>query len=506
MTNHTEIEDKYSVDAETRLPDLATLPQVASVAAPVEQDLEATYFDTPGLALTAARTTLRRRTGGADAGWHLKLPTDDGRFEVHVPLGRATKTVPKQLRDLLTLLLDGETLSPIVTISTRRTAHRLLDDHGQVLAEVADDRVTSEALGGEQGPVPRSWREWEVELVEGGKPLLLAAAELFAKSGVAPAESGSKLAQALGERVPERPVVALPTKRSASPTEVVLAWLSLQNTDLRRQDPLVRSDAPDAVHEMRVATRRLRSALATFRPLLRRDLTDPLREELKWVAGLLGEVRDAEVMHERLSTLLAAEDPAVVAGTAGARVDRVLRERYDRAHTSCVDAMTSQRYVALLDRLNELIGQPAWAEGARELPSSVLTDRVKHDWKRLKQRVEEVEGTEGAERTRCLHEVRKAAKRVRYAAEPLVPQHGRAAKRFVKATERVQSVLGDHQDSVVTQQELRTLARGALVDGEDSFAFGVLHAREDHHQETTEERSWVAWADASKKERLEWLH
>ncbi|MEP7088935.1 MAG: CYTH and CHAD domain-containing protein [Nocardioidaceae bacterium] len=505
MTNHTEIEDKYAVGAEARLPDLGVLPGVASVAAPMEQHLVATYFDTPGLRLTAAHTTLRRRTGGDDAGWHLKLPTAHGRYEVHAPLGRSTRTVPRRLREVLALLLAGAELSPIARITTRRTAYRLLDEQGRILAEVADDRVETVAWNDEDAPVSRSWREWEVELVDGRPSLLRAAAELFATCAVSPAQSASKLAQALGDRVPESPVVCLPRERSAPPEEVVRAWLGEQVASVRRHDPLVRADAPDAVHEMRVATRRLRSALVTFRPLMRREVTDALREELAWIAGLLGAARDAEVLRGRLTAMLAAEDAAVVTGSAAARVDRTLRDRYARAHTRCVQAMTSERYVALLDRLDALMDQRAWAEDAHERSPAVLVDRVRHDWKRLERRVEAVEGTEGDDRAHRLHEVRKAAKRVRYAAEPLVPQHGTAAERFVKAATRVQSVLGDHQDSVIAQQELRRLADEAVADGDDSFTFGVLHAREDDDQAAIEERAWTAWATLSKNKRVDWL-
>lgn len=494
MTDHTEIEDTYEVSADARIPDLAILPGVASVAAPVEQDLVATYVDTPGLALAAARTTLRRRTGGDDAGWHLKLPTARGRYEVHVALGRATRTVPQRLRDVIALLLGGEELSPIATVVTRRTAYRLLDEQGRVLAEVADDLVSTETRDVAR-PVSRSWREWEVELVEGEESLLRSTGELFATSGAAPAQSGSKLARALGDRVPVSRVASLPTKKSAPPTEVVLAWLRVQVAELRRCDPLVRADAPEAVHQMRVATRRLRSALVTFRPLMRRDVTDPLREELTWIGGLLGEARDAQVMHERLTAMLAAEEPAVVTGSTGERIDRTLRDRYARGHRACVKAMTSGRYLALLHRLDELMDQPPWFEDAPERAPGVLNDRVRHDLKRLRRRVNAVEGTEGDDRAHRLHEVRKAAKRVGYAAEPLVPQHGRRVKRFVKAVQSVQSALGDHQDSVVAQQELRKLAQAAVLGGEDSFTFGVLHAREDQHQEDAEERAWTAWAD-----------
>ena len=169
MTDHVEVEEKYDVDEDTPLPDLSGLPGVAAVAPPEEHELEATYVDTPGLALARARITLRRRTGGHDAGWHLKLPADDGRYEVHEPLGDADEPVPDRLSDVLRVVVRDEPLLPVVTVRNRRTAHRLLDERGRVLAEVADDRVT--AWTGDT-TAPRHWREWEVELVEGDGDLL----------------------------------------------------------------------------------------------------------------------------------------------------------------------------------------------------------------------------------------------------------------------------------------------------------------------------------------------
>lgn len=257
---------------------------------------------------------------------------------------------------------------------------------------------------------------------------------------------------------------------------------------------------------MRVTARRLRSALVTFRPLLERELTDPVREELKWIAGVLGEARDTEVMRQRLIKMLTVADPEAVSGTAGARVDRILNNRYKRAHAACVRAMTSARYFALLESLDQLMENPTWTKDADHRSAAVLRKSVAHDWKRLARRVRAVEDTNSEdERADAIHEVRKAAKRVRYAAEPLVPQYGRAAKRFVKVTKRVQAVLGDHHDSVVTQEELRKLADAAVVDGDDSFTFGVLHAHEDRNQDNTENHVWAAWAEASKKKHRKWL-
>lgn len=507
MTVHTESENRYVIGPGDRPPELHELPGVASVVNPEERSLETTYFDTSSLTLTGAGITVRRRVGGDDAGWHVQLPTVSGEYDVHEPLAPARKTVPKRLLDVVEVLVRGEALSPVATVATQRIVHRLMDVENRVLAEVADDWVTSEVVGVEERSVSsRYWHEVVVELVAGEPHLRKAAADWSESNGLVRSSSASKLADALEGRMPARPSRALPTKKSDPPMEVVHAWLFDQLNELRQHDPLVRADAPDAVHTMRVATRRLRSAFATFRPLLDRDITDPVREELKWIAGVLGEARDAEVMHQRLSDMLSAEDPVVVRGSAGTRVDRALRDRYTRAHAECVRAMTSARYFALVDRLDELQAEPPWRADAQDNPPTVLTDRVRHDWKRLERRVRSLDDSSDAhDRAGRIHDVRKAAKRVRYAAEPLVAQYGKPAKRFVKATKRMQSVLGDHQDSIVTQTELRKLADSAAADDDDAFTFGALHAREDLNQEMTQVRIQEAWVKASKKKRRSWL-
>jgi CHAD domain-containing protein len=289
--------------------------------------------------------------------------------------------------------------------------------------------------------------------------------------------------------------------------DVVQARLADQVQELHALDPLVRHDVPDSVHRMRVATRRLRSALATFRPLLDRDVTDPLREELKWLAGALGEVRDTEVMHERLTALVAAEPAEAVRGGADSRVERELVHRYEAARVEAMRAMRSPRYHDLLRRLDALVAAPPWSEIASERAAAALPARVRRDWKRLERRMgSAAAATEPTERAARLHEVRKAAKRLRYAAETAVPVHGKHARRLVKRAKRLQTVLGDHHDAVVTQAWLRDLADAATAEGEDAFTFGVLHAREEVLVDTAEARLAKAWKKAARKKNRRWLH
>jgi CHAD domain-containing protein len=499
--SHLEVEDKYDVAPDAVLPALDGLPQVESVETS-EHRLEATYFDTTNLRLAAAGITVRRRTGGADDGWHLKLPADGARHEITVGLGRGKATVPKRLRETVRVFLGSEALGPIATLRTHRTDHRLLDASGLLLAAVSDDIVTAEVQTREIG-----WREWEVELGEGGDAMLKAAAALLRDAGARPSTARSKLARAVGDRLTaaQTESATTPGKRDAAGV-VVQARLRDQVAELRRRDPLVRQDLPGGVHKMRVATRRLRNALATHRPLLDQAVTEPIRDELKWLAGVLGDARDAEVLQARLTDKLDGLAGPSVRGPVRSRIKKDLGTEYRTAHAAVVETLESDRYFALLDGLDQLSSTPPWTKKAEQPVRGVLPKRVRHDWKRLKSRVDALaDEPDAALRSTRLHEVRKAAKRARYADEPLVDVYGKDAKRFVKAMKRIQSLLGEQHDTVAARIRLRSMADHAAEQGEDTFTLGVLHAREEHDGDELEAAFGPVWARARKKKLRRWL-
>jgi CHAD domain-containing protein len=505
-STHTEVERKYDAADDADLPPLDRLANVDRIDTG-QEELEATYFDTPGLDLAAAGVTLRRRTGGSDAGWHLKLPGGpDERLELQLPLQRSVKTPPKPFRESVRVHTMGRTLKQVATVRTHRTEHRLLDSTAHVLATVCDDKVRAHTPPPHDTGLMTAWREWEVELGNGSVDLLDAADTILREAGAAPAESRSKLARVLGDRVPTAPE---PTRRQhlGDPAAgVVHARLREQLTEMKRQDPRVRHDLPEAVHDMRVAMRRLRTALATFRPLLDRTVTEPLREELKWVGHVLGEARDSEVIHQRLAEAVAQEPVELLLGPVVTRIDTDLGRAYREAHERSVEAMRSDRYFALVDRLDALLADPPWTPVAQEPAHEVLPRRMRKDWKRVRARVAVAhEAPSASARDERLHEVRKAAKRARYAAEALTPLYGGEAKRFAKAVKRVQSVLGDHQDSVVTQTVLRRLGVQAHLAGENGFSFGRLHGVEQANADSTRTEFETAWTKASRKKKRRWF-
>ncbi len=205
MSEFLEIEQKFDVDPGFERPSFAGLAGV-SEAAPVVHHLSATYYDTAEQRLAASKITLRRRTGGTDEGWHLKLPEGSGaRREVHAPLGTAERQVPEVLAARVAEVTGGQPLGPIATLNTERTVVTLRGEDGRVVAEVADDLVTARRLapGGEPTPEGRAggpelrWREVEVEVPTADQSLQRAAADVLLAAGARPAGHGSKLARVL---------------------------------------------------------------------------------------------------------------------------------------------------------------------------------------------------------------------------------------------------------------------------------------------------------------------
>jgi inorganic triphosphatase YgiF len=193
-TEHLETEQKFEVSPNFVIPDLNGLVDASHVTEPEVRLLNASYFDTGDLRLAAAKITLRRRTGGTDEGWHLKLPKSAGtRREMQVPLGASATEVPAQLRSLVSDQVGDEPLRVVAVLETRRTVRNITGPDEEVLAEVADDLVTGRVPGQE----PDTWREIEVELVSGGPEVLAAARSRLTAAGARPSDASSKLARVL---------------------------------------------------------------------------------------------------------------------------------------------------------------------------------------------------------------------------------------------------------------------------------------------------------------------
>ncbi|MGK5631403.1 CHAD domain-containing protein [Streptomyces sp. URMC 123] len=521
-----EIERKYEAPEGAVLPDLTGAHGVASAEARGVVTLDAIYYDTADLRLAAAGVTLRRRTGG-DAGWHLKLPVGpDTRDEIHAPL---SDTVPERLTALVRSRTRGAELVPVVRLRTERDVRELLDAEGEPLAEAAVDRVTAQRLA--PGEVRQAlWTEAEVELAPGRNPAVLDEVErLLLAHGLRRSDAPSKLARALAETEPgegaaptagstaEKPKKARKARKAkakpkpkgkskgragATAADEILAYARAQVAAVIELDPAVRRDQPDAVHRMRVATRRLRSAFATHRKVLDRAATDPLRAELKWLAGELGVDRDHEVLTERLTARVDALPDTLLLGPVRARLRAWATAGRMSARERTLAALDSDRYLALLTALDAVLADPPLRPAAQQPAAAVLLRAVRKDYERLAARVERALALPpGPERDRALHEARKAAKRARYAAEAARPALGKPAKRFARRVKAVQQVLGDHQDAVVARGTLRDLAIKAHGAGETAFTWGLLHGQEEARAAERERELPAVWRKAVKAAR-----
>ena len=347
--------------------------------------------------------------------------------------------------------------------------------------------------------VASRFRELEVELdPQAEDDLSERLIDRLTQAGAGPLDNVPKLVRALGPRAASPPDVEVAeVDEDATVAEVVRRELATSVVRLLRHDAGVRlGQDPEAVHQARVATRRVRSALRTFRDVLDPEWGGSLRGRLKQVAGGLGAVRDTEVLRDRLRS----------GGRSLPEGDRKgleelltrLESTRDEARERLLAAIREPSYVALLDELVEAAREPRVLEEAAGAPAaSELASALERPWKHLEHAVEGA-GEDASDAS--LHAVRIRAKRARYAAEAVSPVFGKRAEAFADAAADLQDVLGDHQDSVVARAWLRAAAQ----DGADAFVAGELAAIE--AQAAAEARAaWPkAWKALSRKRLRFW--
>ncbi|MER5690774.1 CYTH and CHAD domain-containing protein [Streptomyces mirabilis] len=520
-----EIERKYEgppAEGDAPLPDLTDVPGVSVVIDKGVAELDATYYDTADQRLATASLTLRRRTGGDDAGWHLKLPVSEGvRDEIRAPL---SDTVPEDLTALVRSRIREAELVPVVRLLSVRDIRHLVDASGTLLAEVSVDRVRAERLSGGAGSA--EWTEIEVELADDGDPAFLDKVEKkLRKAGIKRSASASKLAKALDDTAPRKPEkpekaekvgkagktgkagkagepgkgdnagttgkvadVSKATTKAARPEppdstprtagDHILTFVRAQRDAIVELDPAVRRDVPDSVHRMRVATRRLRSTFRSYGKILDRTVTDPIGVELKWLAAELGVDRDQEVLTEHLTSALDDLPSDLVTGPVQARLSTWSGARRSGSRQHLIAVLDGKRYLDLLTTLDTLVAGPPLREAASKKPAKVIAKAVRKGFKKVADLVgEALELPPGSERDLAMHDARKKAKRTRYAAEAATPALGDPAADLVKSMKSLQTLLGDHQDSVMVRGALRELATEAHAAGENAFTYGVLYGR-----------------------------
>ncbi|WP_261576277.1 CYTH and CHAD domain-containing protein [Frankia gtarii] len=504
-----EIERKFAVEETFALPAFDGVRRVASVTDRDEQHLDAVYYDTDDLRLARNSLTLRRREGGADEGWHLKIPTADGaRDEIGRPLGEPSQ-IPPELLDLLAVRLRGASLRPVVSITTVRRTRRLRDAAGHDLVEVADDRVNARTMG--ERTIVSRWREVELEVLDpAGIDVLPAASKALYRAGARPSPSPSKLQRALAVDLGAPDVQPGPARLTAtdSAARVVHAYLAEHTAVLLDRDPAVRVDAPEAVHDMRVAARRLRSTIQTFRPLFDAERAAVIEAGLREIGDVLGRPRDAEVQLARFAGELAGQPVDLVLGPVAARLQEALLGERLRSREEALAYLRGAQYLGFVETLLAFVADAAagQTERARRPAGTVLGKLVAKADRRLARRVDRARrATAGSDRDAAYHGARKAAKRMRYASELMVAVHGGDAAKLAKEMKRVQDTLGEHQDCVVAQTRLREFAVAANLAGESSFTYGLLAGDERARAAATRAAFDATWARASRPRHRHWL-
>jgi CHAD domain-containing protein/uncharacterized protein YjbK len=498
-----EVELKLTVRGSFVMPPLFHVGVgVADVEELPTLDLKTTYYDTPDLRLARNGATLRHRTGEQEGPrWTLKLPQGGGaamvRDEQHFesPAGQ----VPRAALDLATAYVRSGSLSAVASLRTRRHRWILKDASGGELAEVVDDEVSvyegRRAVG--------RFRELEVEDRTLGVEGLGQIADLLKEAGATTAEPVSKAVRALGARA---------TAQADAPREIEVgpsdpSGRALQRALARGLHRLLANDAgarlgddPESVHQMRVATRRLRSDLRTLASLVEPSWLDPLRSELKWLGESLGRVRDLDVQTERLRA------------SSGELLDdlSVLFEDLGRRHSEARDALLhdlqSTRYKRLLDSVVDAVAAPVFAAPSQAPCAEVLPPLVARAWRKLSRagRALNPDSSEGD-----FHRVRIKAKRARYAAEAVGDCLGTTraghARRFARRCAAVQDVLGEMQDAVVAIELIRSVAREHPRSGAANLALGRLLERQQGAIEQAKSSYPEAWEKVDAKKNIAWM-
>ena len=455
------------------LPNLVYVDRVIAATEPTTDEFDAVYLDTADLRLARHSVTLCRVEGGDDAGWWLDVPDGAGRSTpIRQPLGRSPRP-PAALARRLRVLTRHDTLRRAVTLHTARTQCRLLDETGAVLGTVSDDVVRAQPSRARASI--SVWRQVTTTILADDPRLADAVRGRLATAGLQPSDAVPVMQRIFPGRLPCAAAVGPDT----SSGDVLLGYLGRQLAELIGEDARARRDEPDAVHRMRVATRRLRAGLATYRPLVDRSRTEPIRDELAWLGSELGAARDAEVVRDRLRGRLSELAPDLVRGPVAARIEQETVSRHEAAHSEFVRALDGDRYLCLLDALDELMVRPPVRNCASRPARIGLVRLVRDACRRVDRLVARADATtDPQQHDALLHELRRAAKRARYAAESVAPALGGRATRLAAAMEQIQEVLGEYQDSVTARPVIAAMASAANAAGEDGFTFGLLYGLE----------------------------
>jgi CHAD domain-containing protein len=497
-STNLERETKLEAPAGFKIPELGGDGLVATEMEP--QRLVTVYVDTPDLRIVRWGSSLRHRQGeGREKVWTVKLPSSGNgsqlvRTEANFE-GADARKLPTAAADLVRAFVRGEELAPVARLQTVRRGVRISDDAGTPLATVTDDEVS--VMDGRR--VASRFRELEVELDPAADATLseLLVARLR-EAGAGPVDNVQKIVRALGPRAAGPPDLEVPElDEDADVTDVVRRELAMSVVRLLRHDAGVRlGEDPEELHQARVATRRVRSALRTFREVLEPEWATSLRDRLRGLADALGDVRDTDVLRDRFRS----REPMLPESDRKGLEElvRMVEMTRDEMRERLLVAIRKPAYVALLDELVDAAREPRVLEEAAASPAATaLNPCIERPWSHLERAVEQARD-DGSDAS--LHGARIRAKRARYAAEAVSPVFGKRAEAFAEAAAALQDVLGEHQDSVVARSWLRQ----AAASGGDAFVAGELSAIEAQAAAAARAAWPKAWKTLSRKRLRFW--
>ena len=452
------------------------MPELGGEALPA-RTFVSTYHDTPELVLARHGVTFRHRVEDGAGLWQLKLPKG-GATRIELELAGPPARPPDEMLALVVAYLRGRAVVPVARLRTRREGVRADG------AEVVHDSV-SVMVGAR---VARRFREVEIELLEGDERTLRRLEQELRRAGADSTDTlRPKLFRALDIADPP-PVAEAPP--GSLPSVALGIALGEQVRRLLAHDPGTRLGAdPEELHQLRVATRRLRAFLRAGRPLLDRAWAEDLRVELGWLGRELGPARDLDVLVERLEHELAELGPDAEGGT-GLLVE--LDAERATARQAVVDALSGERYIALLDRLDHA-SDP---ELSGDEPPLAKVWRA--EWKQTKKAFSKLDEASADDE---LHAARIRVKRARYAAELAEHELGKRGKAFVEAAKELQDVLGTHQDASVAEERIRSWAASAVGAGVAAGQLVQLERTRKHEARAAWPSAWRSLRATAKKLR-----
>lgn len=503
-----EVELKLAIDGAFSLPDLTEDGAVAEVRQDESQDLWATYWDTADLRLARHGVTLRRRTGEPGGPrWTLKLPlpTDEqsgadgngilARREIEMK-GPADR-VPARAADLVTAYARTAPLTEIAQLRTRRRIWSLLDAEGRPVAVLDDDEVSVM----EHGRRISRFRELELESQGLDDEHLQRIAGLLRSAGAVDAEPIPKVVRALGPAA-TAPADAVPPETGPDHPAgaAVRAALTEAVERIVQHDAGMRMEDVESLHQARVGMRRLRSHLRVFKPLLDARWADALGDELRGLARQLGEVRDLDVLIDRLGTIAADLRPVV-----DPLLDDLARRR-DASRAMLLERLRDERYAALLERLVVAAAAPRLLRAATRPAGSTLPPLFGEAWKRL---AKHGDGMTAAWTDAEFHELRIRAKRARYAVDAIGPSLDGARRDGADAIRKrlaaLQTVLGELQDAVTSREEILAAAARHPENGPFNLASGITLEREAQRANAARQAVPDAWRELRRPKHRRWV-